>query len=469
MDMKRSADPLWLLAVLVCAGVLLAIGDALAATATATGRRVSPADGPLQAAIDAAAPGEVLRLAPGVYAGGVKIDRPLTLAGEPGAVIDGGGQGDVVRVTAPDVTLSGLGLRNSGRELGDMNSGVFLQKGADRARVEGCTIEAVAFGIWLDALDGAQILNNRITGDAALRSQDRGNGIHFFSTRHSLAAGNEVGEARDGIYIDTSDDNELRDNFLHDLRYGIHYMYANRNALLGNRTTRTRTGYALMSSKNLKVIGNRSERDENYGIALNALNSSEIRDNVVIDVQRGRANPSGARDAHLPAGASSGPGGAEGKALFVYNSLYNDIRGNVFAGAEIGIHLTAGSEDNRIHGNAFVANRTQVRYVAVKTQEWSVDGRGNWWSDYLGWDRNDDGLGDTPYEPVDGVDRLLWQYPAARVLLASPAVETLRWVQRQFPVLRPQGVRDSHPLMNPPAAAIPRVASAAPGAHEATR
>lgn len=464
MNRRMDAWPgALLLPLLICLGVLAAIGDALAAE-----RRVTPADGALQTAIDVAAAGDVLRLAPGVYPGGVRIDRPLTLAGEPGAILDGGGHGDVVRVTAPDVTLTGLALRNSGRELGDMNSGVFLQKGADRARVEGCTITGVAFGIWLDALDGAHILGNRIEGDATLRSQDRGNGIHFFSTRHSLAAGNEVGEARDGIYIDTSDDNELRDNFLHDLRYGIHYMYANRNTLLGNRTTRTRTGYALMSSKNLKVIGNRSERDENYGIALNALNSSEIRDNVVLDVQRGRANPGGARDAHLPAGGS-GPGGAEGKALFVYNSLYNDIRGNVFAGAEIGIHLTAGSEDNRIHGNAFVANRTQVKYVAIRRQEWSVDGRGNWWSDYLGWDMNADGLGDTPYEPVDGVDRLLWQYPAARVLLASPAVETLRWVQRQFPVLRPQGVRDSHPLMNPPAAAMPRVASAAPGAHEATR
>lgn len=455
MNRRMDAWPgALLLPLLICLGVLAAIGDALAAE-----RRVTPADGALQTAIDVAAAGDVLRLAPGVYPGGVRIDRPLTLAGEPGAVIDGGGRGDVVRVTAPDVTLTALTLRNSGRELGDMNSGVFLQKGADRARVEGCRIEQVAFGVWLDALDGARILDNRITGDAALRSQDRGNGIHFFSTRHSLAAGNEVGEARDGIYIDTSDDNELRDNVLHDLRYGIHYMYANRNMLIGNRTTRTRTGYALMSSKNLKVIGNRSERDENYGIALNALNSSEIRDNVVLDVQRGRANPNAARDPHLPAGG--GPGGAEGKALFVYNSLYNDIRGNVFAGAEIGIHLTAGSEDNRIHGNAFVANRTQVKYVAVKTQEWSVDGRGNWWSDYLGWDMNDDGLGDTPYEPIDGVDRLLWQYPAARVLLASPAVETLRWVQRQFPVLRPQGVRDSHPLINPPAAVTERVAAAA--------
>jgi nitrous oxidase accessory protein len=32
----------------------------------------------------------------------------------------------------------------------------------------------------------------------------------------------------------------------------------------------------------------------------------------------------------------------------------------------------------------------------------------------------------------------------------SPAIQTLRWVQRQFPVFRPQGVRDSYPLMVEP-------------------
>ncbi len=63
---------------------------------------------------------------------------------------------------------------------------------------------------------------------------------------------------------------------------------------------------------------------------------------------------------------------------------------------------------------------------------------------------NDDGIGDTQYEPNDGVDKLLWKYPAVKVLLNSPAVETLRWVQRQFPVFISPGVYDSSPLMTSP-------------------
>ena len=100
--------------------------------------------------------------------------------------------------------------------------------------------------------------------------------------------------------------------------------------------------------------------------------------------------------------------------------------------------------------NAFVENQRQVKYVATRTQFWAEDGKGNYWSDYLGWDRNQDGLGDVPYEPNDNVDRLLWKYPEAKVLMFSPAVDTLRWVQDAFPVVRSAGVSDPHPLMRIP-------------------
>ncbi|HXH03465.1 MAG TPA: nitrous oxide reductase family maturation protein NosD [Candidatus Competibacteraceae bacterium] len=403
--------------------------------------RIGPGDGPLQAAVERAAPGDTLLLQAGVYPGNLLVDKPLVIQGEPGAVLDAAGQGDVVRVRAPDVTLRGLILRRSGFDLTAMNAAVFVEKSASGVRIEHNRIELAAFGIWLDACSDAQVLGNRISSDPQVRSQDRGNGIHLFAVSGARVEDNEVWDSRDGIYIDTSNRNVLRRNYLHDLRYGIHYMYSYHNEVVGNRTERTRTGYALMQSKFLTVLGNVSERDENYGLLLNFITNSVIAGNRVRDIQRGRVP--GGDEGH-------GVAGAEGKALFVYNALYNEIRDNLFAGAEIGIHLTAGSEDNRIYGNRFEANRTQVKYVANRPQEWSHNGRGNYWSDYLGFDLDGDGIGDIPYEPNDGVDQLLWKYPVAKVLMHSPAVEILRWVQREFPVLKPPGVRDSAPLMQPP-------------------
>lgn len=388
-----------------------------------------------------AANGDRLILSPGLYRANLLLDKTLLLEGKKGAIIDGGGEGDVIRVRAPGVTIRGLTLQGSGNNLTEMNALIFVEPNARGVHIENNTLHSIAFGIWNDGSAEPTIIGNRIQGDASIRSQDRGNGIHLFNTTGAQVAENEIWHTRDGIYIDTSNHNVLRGNHMHHLRYGIHYMYSYYNKVLGNRTDHTRTGYALMQSKYLTVTGNRSEHDQNYGILMNYIVYSQLAGNVVTGVRSGTSRVTGGEA--VP--------GAEGKAIFIYNSQFNRIHNNLFADSDIGIHLTAGSEDNTLYGNAFVRNRTQVKYVATRSQEWSHEGRGNYWSDYRGYDVNGDGLGELPYEPNDGVDRVLWKYPMAKVLLHSPAVETLHWVQRQFPVLRPAGVKDSHPLTARPA------------------
>lgn len=374
----------------------------------------------------------------GEYAGQFDIDQSIVLRCEPGAVLDAQGQGTGLFISAPEVTVEGCTLIDWGRDLTAMDSAIFVRKTAQNATVRNNQLRGAGFGIWIDGATGARVIGNRIEGDESVRSQDRGNAIHLFAASGARVVGNHARHARDGIYIDTSNGNHLEGNVLEDLRYGVHYMFANDNSVINNVTRRTRTGFALMQSRKLVVTGNRSEQDQNYGILMNYITYSTITDNFVSDVQRGDT------------GGDSMIAGGEGKALFIYNSLFNTIQRNHFELSSLGIHLTAGSEDNRISENAFVGNQQQVKYVATRTQEWSIDGRGNYWSDYLGWDRNDDGLGDVPYEPNDNVDRLLWMYPQVRLLMNSPSIEVLRWVQRAFPVIKSPGVTDSHPLMRMP-------------------
>lgn len=393
-----------------------------------------------QTVIDLADPGEYIIFSVGRHHVNLVINKPLTLIGEPGAVLDGDNKGDVIRVRAPDVTIKDLQIENSGHDLTKMNAGIFVEPTANNILIENNKLDGNSFGIWLSKCKTPKVINNRIHGEVGRRSQDRGNGIHLSSVSKGQIKGNEVWETRDGIYIENSHNNTLEDNVLHDLRYGIHYMYSHSNDVIGNHSYNTRTGFALMQSSQLNVINNTSERDRNYGILLNFITYSKVAHNRIIDVQEGAGYVTG----------GTGILGAEGKAIFVYNSQFNDIHNNLFASCDIGIHLTAGSEDNKIYSNAFSGNRTQVKYVANRPQDWSHNGRGNYWSDYLGWDLNADGIGDKQYEPNDAVDKLLWKYPMARVLMNSPAVETLRWVQEQFPVLKPQGVHDSAPLMFSP-------------------
>jgi len=401
---------------------------------------VSPSDD-LQAVLDNVRDGDQVILSQGIHYGNFILSNTVELTGAEGAVLDGNKKGHTLQVDSTDSYIHNLRIQNWGVDLTTLDSGVFVSRGAANTRIENNYLQGGGFGVWVDAAAGTQIIANKVEGDLSMRSSDRGNGIHLYNVTGTLAKGNEVWHTRDGIYIDTSNKNELIGNKLHDLRYGVHYMYSYHNLVKDNVTTNTRTGYALMQSKYLTVIGNRSKNDANYGILMNYITNSTLTGNRVEGVQNNR-NPHMQQQTNLA--------GLEGKALFIYNSLFNDIRDNLFAESDMGIHLTAGSEDNVLSGNAFISNKEQVKYVATRKQDWSNDGVGNFWSDYLGWDMDGDGIGDVEYEPNDSVDRLLWKFPSAKLLLNSPAVETLRWVQRQFPVLKSPGVVDSHPLMAVP-------------------
>ncbi len=386
----------------------------------------------LTQALDHPTSAKILKLLPGVYQGNFIIRHPIEIIGENGVIIDAAHKGDALRVKSAHVTLSDLHIRNWGDDLTAMNAGIFIEDGSNHVVIKNNHLSGDTTGIWLARTEGARILRNKVQGNASVRSTDRGNGIHLSNAKYAEVIGNEVWHARDGLYIISSQHNLLKDNFLHDVRYGVHYMYSHSNEVVGNRAERTRAGYALMQSRALTVRDNVTYDSQDYGILLNFITASTLENNHIERVQQHSS-----RDAE----------GAYGKGFFVYNSTQNSIRGNTVQEAQIGIHLTAGSEDNRVSGNAFLYNHTQVKYVATRQQEWSENGAGNYWSNYLGWDMNNDQIGDTPFEPNDHIDRLLWLYPQAKLLMDSPAILLLRWVQRMFPILKSQGVQDSYPLM----------------------
>ncbi|MEY2152183.1 nitrous oxide reductase family maturation protein NosD [Rhodanobacter sp. 115] len=392
----------------------------------------------LQLAIATAAPGAVLSVAPGIHHVHLLLDRPVTLSGKPGAILDGDGQGDVVRIRASGVTLRNLTIRQSGHDLTTMNAGVYVEKAVDGAVIENNRLQDVLFGVYLDGPRHVKVIGNVITGIAELHVPDRGDGIHLWNDAFCVIEGNDVSGTRDGIYDYVSHDDLISNNHIHEVRYGVHQMYTGNETLQGNISSGNVAGMALMSSDRMRVVDNHLFNDSSYGILFNYVTYSDISGNQIHDITGDLGGDGQAVD------------GGEGKAMFVYNSEFNRIHGNLLADSPIGIHITAGSQDNHVYGNAFVNNRTQVKYVQNVADEWSFDGKGNYWSNYLGWDLDGDGIGDVPYRPNDGVDVLFWKYPSAGVLMSSPAILLLRYVQRAFPVFTPPSVQDSHPLMSIP-------------------
>jgi nitrous oxidase accessory protein len=398
----------------------------------------------LQKMLDASQDGDTLTLSAGQYFGNFVITKQITLrgsskGGEKVSIIDAQGSGHALVLKNGHITIDNLTIINWGHNLTKQNSGIYshekvANKTADGLVISNNTLSGDGFGIWLNQVTNANIFNNTVEGNLALRSSDRGNGIQVANVTHSHVFNNETYKTRDGIYVISSQNNIIEANTMHDLRYGIHYMYSYDNTVKDNIAYSTRAGYALMSSRRLTITGNKTTDSEDYGFLLNFITQSTFTNNQVKNVWTKPENKVLGRD---------------GKGLFVYNSGYNTLENNIIDTAEIGIHLTAGSENIKIFGNSFINNPTQVKYVSNKKQEWSKDGRGNYWSNYLGWDMNNDGIGDAIFEPNDGIDKLVWQYPEMKMIMDSPAILILRWVQKQFPVLKPPGVKDSYPLMAP--------------------
>lgn len=388
----------------------------------------------LQSVLNNLSEGDIVTLTNGRYRGNFTIKHGMTLRGTHEAIIDAQGTGNALTLLSSNVTIDGLKIVNWGDDLTEQNAGVYSDKSLSHLVIRNNLLQGDGFGIWTQRAQQILIENNTIVGNPQLRSADRGNGIQLSGVKNARVIGNQVSQTRDGLYIISSTDSELRSNTMHDLRYGVHYMYSHHNQVIDNLAYNTRAGYALMSSKQLTVKGNRSLSSEDYGILMNFITYSDISYNTLNNVWTKPENK---------------VVGREGKGIFVYNSSYNTLSYNTINTAEIGIHLTAGSENGKIFGNSFINNPTQVKYVSTREQEWSQQGVGNFWSNYLGWDLDNDNIGDTPFEPNDGIDKLVWQYPESRVLLDSPAVLMLRWIQKQFPLLKPAGVKDSHPLMSP--------------------
>ncbi|WP_426105149.1 nitrous oxide reductase family maturation protein NosD [Massilia sp. TSP1-1-2] len=392
----------------------------LAFGASAAELRVLPGQS-IVAAIAQAAPGDTLLIAAGTYKEHVLVDKRLTLRGQGRPVISAQGTGDVIRVTASDVVIEGLAIRDSGADLDKQNAGVYVVPGADRFTLRDCVLSNTLFGLWLEKSNHSKVTGNTITGKPDLLSAARGNGIQVYNTADVEVIGNTISHARDGIYVDISTRALFRGNKIHHVRYGTHYMNTNHSTWEGNESYLNRGGLALMEVRNLVVRNNIAWGNEDHGIMLRTIQDSIIEHNVVA---------------------------ANGRGFFVYDAEYNVLRNNVVINNRVGVHLSAGSSNNQVDGNDFIGNEEAVKFVAARDVAWGRK-QGNYWSNYSGWDQDGDGAGDVAYEASDLVDRLNWQYPLVKLVLTSPAVQTLRFVARQFPVLRAPSVTEAHPRMRP--------------------
>lgn len=381
---------------------------------------------------------------PGVFRERVIVAKSVRIVGTNAPVLDAGGSGTALSITAPGVVVQDLTVRNSGSDLAAFDSGIMIT-GA-RATVRNCRVAADGFGIYIRGASDCELEGNLVCGNTNLASATRGNGIHLWKTQRNRILNNAVHDTRDGMYFSYADNNLIAGNRVWNTRFGIHYMYSHQNRLLTNSLTRNAVGATLMFSRQSVVEGNYVAANRRHGILLKQVDRSEIRNNLVAGQNRG---------------------------FFVQQANQNRFEGNIVATNDIGLYLSNSSEQNVFAGNSFIGNIDQVWQPPFETAQgsqgpntFSEHGLGNYWSDYTGSDRNGDGVGDAPYHQTDVFGYLVERHPEARVFALSPALSLLRKGEELLPLLDTAGITDPAPLMHPRQlpAAVRELASNSPAA-----
>src|SRR5512138_1560964 len=417
-------------------GVVLAQGEmAPIAPGGVEGRPPPSEASPLQARVDAAAPGARIEVAPGVYEGDLHLDRPVHLVGLGRPRLVGSGRGSVVRIRAPGVTLEGFDVDGrGGGDLGRDSAGVHVA--APGAVVRGCRIERALFGVYLRAADGARVEGNVVVGIRAKEPGEKGSGIHVWNTDGFLLEGNEVRDVRDGFYVQSSPHGVVRRNVARDLRYGLHYMYSDDNVFEDNTFRDSAAGAVLMYSRRIEFRRNRFLH--NRGFASVGLLFKACDDNLPADNPRG---------------------------IFLEGSYRNVFRRNVVAESDAAIVLYDSCGGVRFEENAFVGNLTPLELVGRRTDT-RFDG--NYWSDDHDPDLDGDGRRDRPYVLGSLFDHLRGNLSAADLLARSVAASALAAAERSFPVLAQIQASDPAPLVRaPPLPDVPSARRRARGASAA--
>lgn len=460
-------------AALMVAAVLLSGGGA-AAAATSQPR--------IADLIAAAEPGETIVVPPGVYHEQLVIEKSVRLLGK-GATIDGGGAGDVVVVNANDVELRGFTIRNSGRAVSQEPSGVRLL--GHGTVLASNTIEDVYFGVHIIGGGHHQIEFNTIRPDKRVDPEWRGHGISMWNSEGNIIRRNTIRDAKDGLFISFSHHNFVHGNTITRNRFGLHYMSSEDNRFTENVIDDNMAGALVMSSKRLFLkdnqISNNRRGNTAMGLLLKNVDDLWAQDNRITGNGTGilmedTPQSPGAYvtlTRNLIALNRVGIGMMTTTAATFYENSFVD-NGVQVSGRGTSLTLAGhgsgaatpqapvqtaqsgaegGHAGHGAHGGATetAAPSTAKPAGASAKNVWNAEGRGNYWSDYAGYDADGDGVGDRPYRPTSAFGALVKQHAGLDLFRYTPAQQALDAATRLFPVVRPELViEDTSPLMTPP-------------------
>ncbi|CUS93050.1 nitrous oxide reductase family maturation protein NosD [Candidatus Kryptobacter tengchongensis] len=374
-------------------------------------------------ALAVAKPHDTIYVYPGEYYGNIFIDKPIVLIGIGRPWIKGENWGSTVTVLADSCVINGFKITGGGNLLQKEDSGILL-KSASYNKVENNLLEDILFGIYFFASNNNVVRHNTIIGRPYLGIGERGSGLHIWNSRGNLIEENFITKVRDGMYIQEASNNFIRRNYATDLRYGIHYMFSDSNSFEENVFIDNVVGGAVMYSRHIYFKRNifaRNRGFSSYGLLLQSCDYCVAEENYVLDNSIG---------------------------LHFEGTNYNVIRRNLIQNNDLAIVLFASANYDKIYENNFIGNLALIRTIGnPKTTLFSYEGKGNYWDGYLGYDLDDDGVGDVRFRLTNVFEYIQGKYPIIQLYLSSPSAKAIELAERAMPIIKSFKIYDEHPLM----------------------
>ncbi|MCC7163683.1 MAG: nitrous oxide reductase family maturation protein NosD [Anaerolineae bacterium] len=406
-------------------GVLLVWALFGSASASAAERLIVSPQGPyttIQAALSAAQAGDTIEVRGGVYTGNLVLDKSVILEGTPGSVsgqkptLDAGGRGTVVTINAPDVTVRGFEIRNSGSEPDQDHAGITVN--APRALIEQNRLDEVLFGIFVAEGPDSIVRANDITSQARYESGRKGDGIRLWYSPRVTLENNHVHAARD-LVIWYSQGVRIINNLIENGRYGVHLMYSDDSLIANNRLLNNSVGIYAMYSKGVELVDNdvRDQRGPSgYALGFKDTDNVTVENNLLVE-NRGGIFLDGTP--------------------FTPNSFAR-FENNILAFNDVAVTAMPAVKRVEFTNNTFWENIEQMSVHGGGGSPDANTWQGNFWSDYTGLDADGDGRGDTPYVAEKLFENMTDRMPILRVLLYSPAAQAIEFAAASFPIVKPR-------------------------------
>lgn len=211
-NMKNGLSP-WMsksIVVILAITVVMLSGSANAAFSVKPGNSI-------QSAIDAANPGQTIEVQNGTFHENINVTKPLILKGVGKPVIDAGGKGSAITISANGSTLLGFTATGAGKDAND--AGIRVLSGGNIIK-DNAAIKNNNYGIILYHVDKNTVFLNTVT-------ENKNGGILLIHSNNNQVWGNYAGMNWNGISMESSRGNTINANNLTGNKMGINILNIN--------------------------------------------------------------------------------------------------------------------------------------------------------------------------------------------------------------------------------------------------